>query len=242
MTYATLPILAEGAREMGIELSQEQLGQFHRFYEVLMEWAQKVSLTAVKDAEGVQRRHFLESAAIIAVLREEGLSLEGASLIDVGSGAGIPGVPLRIIEPSLSLTLVEAKAKKSAFLNEVLPQIGLDDVTVIARRAEETAHVPRHRERYDFAVAKALAPLRTLVELTLPFVRMGGIVIAPKGKETENEVREAKTALEMLKGSVRLVEELPLSEPRQHVILIDKDLPIPPRFPRRPGMPAKRPL
>lgn len=242
MGRETLPILKDGVRELGIELSQDQLDQFHRFYEVLGAWAQRVSLTAVRDFEGVQRRHFLESAALVAVLREEGLSLEGASLIDVGSGSGIPGIPLRIIEPTLQLTLVEAKQRKCEFLNDVLPQIGLDDVNVIGRRAEEVGHDPHQREQYDFAVAKALAPLRTLVELTLPLLRMGGVAIAPKGKEAQNEIEEAQTALETLKGSVRLVESIPLAEPAQKVILLDKDLPTPPRFPRRPGMPAKRPL
>jgi 16S rRNA (guanine527-N7)-methyltransferase len=237
-----LPILADGASELGLELSQEQLERFQRFYEVLTDWAQRVSLTAVRDEEGVQRRHFLESAALIPTLEEEGFSLRDRSLIDVGSGAGIPGVPLKILEPSLRLTLVEAKQRKAEFLLALLPELGLTDVTVVTRRAEQTAHDPRYREQYDFAVAKALAPLRTLVELTLPFVRMGGLVLAPKGREAESEVQEARTALETLKGSVRSVGPLPLATPPQTVILVDKDLPVPQRFPRRPGLPAKRPL
>lgn len=237
-----LPILADGARELGVELSRQQLERFQRFYEVLTDWAQRVSLTAIRDEEGVQRRHFLESAALIPLLAEEGFSLRERSLIDVGSGAGIPGVPLKILEPSLRLTLVEAKQRKSEFLRALLPELGLSDVTVVTRRAEEAAHDPRHREQYDLAVAKALAPLRTLAELTLPFVRMGGLVIAPKGQEAETEVKEARVALETLKGSVRSVESLPLAEPPQKVILLDKELPIPHRFPRRPGLPAKRPL
>jgi 16S rRNA (guanine527-N7)-methyltransferase len=237
-----LPILADGASELGLELSSEQLERFQRFYEVLTDWAQRVSLTAVRDEEGVQRRHFLESAALIPTLEEEGFSLRDRSLIDVGSGAGIPGVPLKILEPSLRLTLVEAKQRKAEFLLALLPELGLTDVTVVTRRAEQTAHDPRYREQYDFAVAKALAPLRTLVELTLPFVRMGGLVLAPKGREAESEVQEARTALETLKGSVRSVGPLPLATPPQTVILVDKDLPVPQRFPRRPGLPAKRPL
>lgn len=237
-----LPILAEGARELGLDLTHEQLEQFERFQEVLVDWAERVSLTSVKDTEGIQRRHFLESAALIAVLREHGISLKDKSLIDVGSGTGVPGLPLKIIEPSLQLTLVEAKQRKSEYLQALLPEIGLDDVVVLTRRAEEVGHDPRQREQYDFAVAKALAPLRTLLELTLPFVRMGGIVLAPKGKEAEQEVKEAAVALETLKGSIRAIEALPLAEPPQKVVLIDKDLPVPERFPRRPGMPAKRPL
>src|SRR3990172_8738379 len=195
-----LPILADGARELGFDLSQEQLERFQRYYEVLTDWAERVSLTAIRDEEGVQRRHFLESAALITVLQEEGLTLRDRLLIDVGSGSGIPGVPLKILEPSLRLTLVEAKQRKAEFLHALLPELGMNDVLVITRRAEEAAHDPRYREQYDFAAAKALAPLRTLAELTLPFVRMGGLVIAPKGKEAGEEGKEARGALETLKG------------------------------------------
>ena len=237
-----LPILADGARELGIDLSQEQLERFQRYYEVLTDWGERVSLTAVHDEEGVQRRHFLESAALIPVLKQEGLSLDGRALIDVGSGAGIPGIPLKILEPTLRVTVVEAKQRKAEFLYALLEELDLNDVTVISRRAEEVARHPHHREQYDFAVAKALAPLRTLLELTLPFLRMGGVVIAPKGKEAERETKEARIALEMLKGALRLIEPLPLSDPPQQVVLVDKDLPTPHRFPRRPGVPAKRPL
>ena len=244
MGYAVsmLPILAEGAKELGLELSQQQLERFHRFYELLIEWAERVSLTAVKDEEGVQRRHFLESAALLRVAQDEGFSMRDRLLIDVGSGSGIPGIPLKILEPSLRLTLVEAKQRKAEFLQAVLPELGMTDVLVIPRRAEEVGHDPRHREQYDFAVAKALAPMRTLAELTLPFVRMGGLVLAPKGKEAEAEAKDAAIALETLKGTLRGIFDLPLSEPPQKVIIVDKDLPTPHRFPRRPGVPAKRPL
>jgi 16S rRNA (guanine527-N7)-methyltransferase len=237
-----LTIFDEGARELGVDVSREQLARFHRYFEVLVEWAERVSLTTVKDEEGVQQRHFLESAALIPILRDQGLTLEDKSLIDVGSGTGVPGIPLKILVPSLRLTLVEAKQRKAEFLEALLPEIGLEDVMVVTRRAEEAGHDPRQREHYDFAAAKALAPLRTLAELTLPFLVMGGVVIAPKGKGVENEVKEAAVALETLKGSVRAVEPLPLADPRQRVVLLDKDLPTPQRFPRRPGLPAKRPL
>ena len=137
---------------------------------------------------------------------------------------------------------MEAKQRKAEFLSAVLPELGFSDVLVLTRRAEEVGHDPRHREQYDFAVAKALAPMRTLAELMLPFVRMGGLVIAPKGKEAENESKEARIALETLKGSLRGIYDLPLASPAQNVIVLDKDLPTPQRFPRRPGVPAKRPL
>ncbi len=237
-----LSILADGARELGIELSQQQLERFERYYQILTDWAQRISLTTVRDLEGIQRRHFLESAALIPVLEQEGFPIRDRSLIDVGSGTGVPGIPLKIIEPSIQLTLVEAKHRKAEFLSALLPELGMGDVTVVSKRAEAVARDPQHRERYDMAVAKALAPLRTLVELTLPFVRMGGLVIAPKGRDGETEAKEASVALEMLKGSLRAVEPLPGVEPPQTVILVDKDLPTPDRFPRRPGMPAKRPL
>ena len=237
-----LSILAEGARELNVDISDEQLERFQRYMEVLQDWAERVSLTTVKDDEGIQRRHFLESAALVAILNEHGLSLKDRSVIDVGSGTGVPGVPLKILEPSIKLTLVEAKQRKAEYLEALLPELGFDDVTIVTRRAEEAGHNPAYREQFDYAVAKALAPLRTLVELTLPFLHMGGIVLAPKGKDADDEVKDAGVALETLKGSIRAVEVIPLAEPAQKVILVDKDLPTPPRFPRRPGMPAKRPL
>jgi 16S rRNA (guanine527-N7)-methyltransferase len=210
--------------------------------ELLMDWSQRVSLTAVRDEEGIQRRHFLESVALVRVLSDHGLTLQDRSLIDVGSGSGVPGIPLKIAEPSIRLTLVEAKQRKSEFLEALLPELGMSDVTIVTKRAEEAAHDPRYRETFDFAMAKALAPLRTLAELTLPFVRMGGLVVAPKGTEAGAEVKEARTALETLNGAVRSVDLIPLAQPEQYVVLIDKELPTPDRFPRRPGMPAKRPL
>lgn len=210
--------------------------------DLLMEWSQRVSLTAIHDEEGIQRRHFLESAALVRVLADHGLTLQDSSLIDVGSGSGVPGIPLKIMEPSIQLTLVEAKQRKSAFLEALLQELGINDVTIVTKRAEEAGHDPRYREAFHFATAKALAPLRTLVELTLPFVRMGGVVIAPKGKEADAEVKQAQTALDALNGNVRSVDLIPLAQPEQYVVLIDKELPTPDRFPRRPGMPAKRPL
>jgi 16S rRNA (guanine527-N7)-methyltransferase len=242
VVVANLSLLAEGARQLDLDLSIQQLEHYQRYMDVLMEWSQRVSLTAIRDEEGIQRRHFLESLALIPVLANHGLSLQDRSLIDVGSGSGVPGIPLKIAEPSIRLTLVEAKQRKSEFLEALLTELGLPDVTVVTRRAEEAAHDPELREQYDFATAKALAPLRTLVELTLPFVRMGGLVIAPKGKEAAVEVKDAGVALETLNGSVRAVESIPLAQPEQFVVLIDKHLPTPERFPRRPGMPAKRPL
>lgn len=237
-----LTILIEGCKELGVELTSEQVDQFQIYYETLAEWAERVSLTSVKDEEGVQKRHFLESAALIPIVQAEGFSWDNRSLVDVGSGTGVPGIPLKILAPSLKLTLVEAKQRKAEFLGALLPKLGLTDVTVITRRAEEAGRHPHYREQYDFAVAKALAPLRSLLELTLPFVHMGGLVMAPKGKEAENEVKDAAVALETLKGSVRGVFPLALAEPAQSVILVDKVLPTPMRFPRRPGIPAKRPL
>ena len=236
-----LPILADGAQELGLDLSTEQLERFQRYYEVLTDWGERVSLTSVKDEEGIQKRHFLESAALIPILEEERLSLTDKSLIDIGSGAGIPGIPLKIIDPTIKLTLMEAKQRKAEFLAALLQELDITDVVVIPRRSEETAHNAIHREQYNFAVAKALAPLSTLIELTLPFLVMGGVLIAPKGKDAEKEVATADVALETLKGSIRGVHPLPLVK-KQSVVLGDKDLPSPPRFPRRPGMPAKRPL
>lgn len=239
---ANLSILEHGTQQLELTLSREQSDRFQRYMDVLVDWSQRVSLTAVRDPDGIQRRHFLESMALLPVLRKQGLSLDGRSLIDVGSGAGIPGIPLKIMEPKLRLTLIEAKQRKSGFLRALLPELGFEDVTIVTQRAEEAGHNATFREAFDFAAAKALAALRTLAELTLPFVRMGGVVLAPKGTEAAAEVTDAATALEALSASVRAVEPIPFAEPAQHVVLLSKDLPTPDRYPRRPGVPAKRPL
>ncbi len=232
-----LELLEEGARELGVELTASHLDAFERYYAMLADWGRRIDLTTVLDPEGVQRRHFLESLAVGATLRRLGLLPDGAAVIDVGSGAGFPGLPIRIVWP-VRLTLVEARRKRAAFLEAVVDALGLRNVAVIAGRAETLARMPAHREVYDVAVSRALAPARTLAELTLPFVRVGGVSAAPKGERLDDELAEAVRALETLHAAAE-THPLPTGG---RLLVLRKLGPTPERFPRRPGIPSKRPL
>jgi 16S rRNA (guanine527-N7)-methyltransferase len=173
--------LYEGARAFGISLSDQQQWIFQAYYGLLVTWSARTNLTTITDFRGVVTKHFLDSLACLAGF--EGV-VAGRRVIDVGSGAGFPGLPLKIACPDLRLTLLEATGKKAEFLTEVVNRLNLTDVTVLNARAEEAGHDPAHRAAYDLAVARALAAMPVLAELTLPFVRPGGLVIAQKDRKS----------------------------------------------------------
>lgn len=241
-----LPLLTSGASRLGLRLDAGQLERFERYYHLLAEAGRRIDLTTALTYEQVQRRHFLESAALTVALREEGLlPAEGQHpLIDVGSGGGFPGVPMKILLPRLSLTLVEATAKKATFLRRLLKELDLGDVQVLPGRAETLAREAPHREAYQLAVSKAVAPLPTLLELTLPFLRVGGVLAAPKGSGVDEELARSGLALALLGGILEKVRPLaiPYARHPQTLVLVRKQSPTPPRYPRRPGIPKKRPL
>jgi 16S rRNA (guanine527-N7)-methyltransferase len=235
-------IFIEGCRRLGIGLTAQQVEQFRDYQRRLLGEATKLGISGLDQPAEIERRHFVESAALLRVLSDAGVRLEGATLVDVGSGAGIPGLALKLLVPSLRLTLVESKAKAARFLEETAAELGLASVTVVHARAEDAGRDAAHRERYDVATAKAVAPLAVLLELTLPLVRVGGWLAAPKGSEARAEAAEAGRALAELGGELRGVVGLPLAEPAQFAVLVEKTAPTPVRYPRRAGMPSKRPL
>jgi 16S rRNA (guanine527-N7)-methyltransferase len=230
-----------GARELNLELTAGQLATFERYRRVLQDWNQRMNLTAIDDDEGILIRHFLDSLSCVQGLR---LGSNGGRVIDVGAGAGFPGLPLKVVCPNLKLTLLEATGKKVDFLQHVVDQLQLPEVTVLHGRAEELGQDPAHRETYDWAVARAVAEMPVLVEYLLPLVRPGGCCLAQKGEKAPAEVRSAEQAITLLGG--RLHKLLPvelhgLAETR-YLVLVNKIAPTPAKYPRRPGMPAKRPL
>ncbi len=233
-------LLVEGARAFGLALSADQVAQFDRYLRALLDWNRRVNLTAITEPRAVVIRHFLDSLSCLLAFPAG----EGLAVIDVGTGAGFPGLPLKIARPDLRLTLLEATAKKVRFLEHVVQALGMSSVVVIWGRAETLAHDPAHRERYDCVVARALAELAALAELCLPFARLGGRVIAPKKGAVAAEIARARTAISLLGG--RLWEPVPVTLPeepeRRFLVVIEKVQPTPPRFPRRPGMPVRRPL
>ena len=237
-----MELLAHIAEAHGLTLDTRQLGQFEEYYRLLVAANERVNLTTVTAYEEVQRRHFGESLAVAAALYRTGVLRPGqaAHTIDLGAGAGFPGLPIKIAHPALRLTLLESAAKKTAFLEEVVERLVLAEVAVVTGRAESAAHESTHREAYDLALARAVAPLPVLLELALPFLRLGGFLAAPKGSRAALERAAAAAALQACGGRILVAERLPDSP--LTLVLVEKVAPTPTAYPRRPGIPAKRPL
>ena len=240
-------VLREGAAALGLALTDEQLGAFARYYALLMEENEAAGLTTVVEPSAVQGRHFLESLALGAVLARAGVSLEGASAVDLGSGAGFPGVPLAIATPTLRVVLVESHGRRAGFLLRLVNELGLHPrLRVVNARAEDAARLPEEREGHDFAFARALAPMPVLAELALPFLRVGGVLAAIKGSRAREEIVSAELALWELGGGaaeVLALPALPGDGPwAPSVVLVRKERPTAARYPRRAGVPQRRPL
>lgn len=235
--------LVVGARELDISLSDHHLAALRTCYQELMEWNQRFNLTAITDWAGVLIRHFLDSLSCLKVLPQSELTA-GARVIDVGTGAGYPGLPLKILYPEIQLTLLEATRKKVTFLEHLVQELGLEGVQAIHARSEQLGQEAAYREQYDWALARAVAPMPTLAEYLLPLVRVGGKALAQKGEDAPAEVQRAEAAITTLGGRVRKlvpVELRGLAETR-YLVVVNKVAPTPEKYPRRPGMPKKRPL
>ena len=239
-----LSLLHEWAERFGAPLSERQRDAFHVYRDELLEWnATRANLTAVTEPREVESRLFLESLWCAATL-PTGIT-SGGRLIDVGTGGGFPGLPLAIAFPILNVTLLEATGKKVQFLEHVIGLLDLSNARAVHGRAENLAHDPAHREAYNAVTARALAPLPALVELCLPFVRTGGTLIAPKGADAEREVEESANALSALGGETQSIippdPDAPI--PADHrIVTIRKIAPTPDAYPRRAGVPTRRPL
>ena len=248
--------LRQGAKDLGLTLSPKHLALFELYYEELTSWNKRFNLTAITRYEEVQCRHFLDSlSCLLALSAKKGdrtipsavpLQLESAPLwcLDVGSGAGFPGIPLKIILPEIRMTLIEATGKKTTFLRHLIDVLALKDVEVLHGRAEEIGHESEHRERYDVVMARAVAHLSVLAEYCLPFCRLGGRMIAPKGVDAQAEAETASNALFLLGGYLVTIKPVELVglEADRHLVVVDKVAPTPEAYPRRAGIPAKRPL
>lgn len=237
-------LLRTGAAALDIALDAAAAARFDRYFELLAEHGSRFNLTGILDQKGVQRRHFLESLAVGAALRREGMLQSGGAAIDVGSGAGFPGLPLRIAWPELRLTLLEATRKKAVFLQLVANELELTGVQVVNARAEDAGHQPELRERFDLVVARAVASLPALAELTLPFARMGGLVSLVKGSRLDEELDEAGAAIRACGGG--RPQEVELGSDRlaiaTRLLIIPKAAQTPRGLPRAAGVPSKRPL
>jgi len=239
--------LYDGARALGLVLDDRQLALFLRYRDELLDWNTRVNLTAITDPAQVLTRHFLDALTVVLALSPEERA-RPARVLDVGAGAGLPGLALKIALPHWSVTELDSVGKKTLFVEHVVETLGLcaaGDAVALTGRAEDLARSQGRRERYDYVLARALAPLRVLAEYTLPFCRAGGLVIAMKKGDIRTEVTEGRRAVGQVGGKVeRLIPVPPLPDLGDDRVLVPlrKIRPTPPEFPRAPGMPAKRPL
>lgn len=240
---AIMETLNLGTKQLGLQLNHRQLEQFRTYSEELVTWNKRVNLTAITNFEEVQIKHFLDSLTVTLALKPSAGDKD-LSVIDVGSGAGLPGIPLKILFREMRLVLLEATAKKAAFLEHLKRQLGLDDIEIVVGRAEEVAHQVQYREQFDVVLSRAVASLPTLAELTLPFCAIGGSFIAQKKGAITLEISQASRAISLLGGSLREVKRVDLTEfsDERWLVIIDKISPTPPQYPRRSGMPNKRPI
>lgn len=231
--------LAAQAAAVGLPLSATQRAQFEAYLALLLDWNGRLNLTAVRQPKDIRARHFFDSLTCALVTGD----LNGRALIDIGTGAGFPGLPLKILYPELRLTLAESVAKKTDFLLVVAAELGFDDVVIAAERAEVLGQAAAHRARYDWAVARGVAEMRVLLEYLLPLCRVGGQALAQKGGKAAEETAVAAEAITILGGGVPQITLAPSPPDRSHyLVVVPKVKATPAAYPRRPGMAGKRPL
>jgi 16S rRNA (guanine527-N7)-methyltransferase len=236
--------LVEAARGLGLELSAAQLAQLDQLGAALREGNRRVNLTRITDPAKVETLHFLDSLTAVLALRDRLRDEPRLRVVDVGSGGGLPGLPLKIALPELRVTLVESVGKKAAFLEETVSQLGLQDVRVENARAEEAGRHPDQRDSYDAALVRALGKLPVVVELCAPFLAPGGLLVAMRKGDLDAEIQAAAPAFKALKlwSRVPIGVDLPGLQDGRGLVVAEKYAPTPDAYPRRPGMPSKRPL
>ena len=219
-----------------ISISDDQASQFEKYYNLLIEWNEKFNLTAITDEDDVIEKHFVDSVLPHTLLKEN------SKIIDIGAGAGFPSLPLKILRPDLNFILIDSVNKKVTFINEVISQLSLSGIIAIHTRIEDLAVNPAYRENLDVCISRAVARLNTLVEYSLPFLKIGGEMIAYKSRQIEDEVQEAKKAIKQLGGNIKELTINNLENSDRNVIVIEKISACPDKFPRPKNLPRTKPI
>ena len=224
--------------EYNIEINDEQIEKFDLYMKLLLEWNEKINLTAITEKDDIILKHFVDSLTILKYVDKRD------KIIDIGTGAGFPGIPIKIMNEKANITLLDSLNKRINFLNIVINELKLDNIVAIHGRAEELARNKAHREKYDVAVSRAVANLSTLTEYMLPFVKIGGKCICMKGANVKEEIDKAKNAIKKLGGQIEIVDNFYLSENdnERNIVIIKKIKETEPKYPRKAGIPSKEPL
>ena len=224
--------------KLGINLSEIQLKQFYNYMNLLIEWNKKINLTAIIEPDEIILKHFVDSLTISKYISD------GTKVVDVGTGAGFPGIPLKIVRQDVDITLLDSLQKRINFLEEVINELNLEKIKTVHSRVEDFGKNKEYREEFDIATSRAVANLSTLSEYLLPLVKVGGKVISMKGSLIQEELENSKNAIKILGGQIEKVDEfdLPNSDISRNIVLIDKIKNTPNRYPRKAGEPSKKPL
>lgn len=236
--------LVDICNKINIDISDNQIEKFKSYYELLIEKNKVMNLTAITEKNEVIIKHFIDSIAIIPYLKKLDLIDSNKRIIDIGTGAGFPGIPLKIMLPDIEFTLLDSLNKRVGFLNEVIDNLDLSGIEAIHGRAEDYAVDKKYREKYDFCVSRAVANLSTLSEYCLPFVKTGGLFISYKAGDSEEEINNSKNAIKLLGGKINKVEEfiLPETDVTRVFVLVNKLTNTDKKYPRKAGIPTKKPL
>lgn len=227
-------------KQLSISLDEKQICQFMRYYELLIEWNQVMNLTAITDFDEVCKKHFIDSLSLVKACHD----LSNKTLIDIGTGAGFPGIPLKIVFPDLKITLLDSLNKRINFLKTVIEELALENIEVFHGRAEDYAEKGKLREKYDICVSRAVANLSTLCEYCIPYVKVGGYFIPYKSEKIKDEIVNAKKAISVLGGKLENQIEfmIPNSDIYRNLIIIYKNKKTPASYPRKAGVPSKTPI
>lgn len=233
-----MDMLQKQSEKLGVELDNKQKEKFYNYMELLLRWNENINLTAITEPKEVLQKHFIDSLTIMPYIQKDD------KVIDVGTGAGFPGIPLKIAKENIEVTLLDALNKRLNFLNEVINKLELSNIETLHLRAEEAGKNKNLREKFDISVSRAVAPLAVLVEYLLPLVKVNGKCICMKGSNIEEEIKNSKKAIEILGGKIETIEEftLPDSEIKRNIIIIKKVNSTPSKYPRKAGTPSKEPI